>query len=120
MMILERSSRRRRVRRGTPEIAAHPADIYVLSLAVLAASVLGVGWSQPVVHHPATLLLFGVLAVVAGSQKLWIPPLRSCPAPCPRSWLSIGCLFVVVSLPFLALPEVMLVAAASGLAGAYL
>src|SRR5205085_2052907 len=87
--------------------------IYVVSLVLLAASVLWVGWRQPVVRHPATLLLFGLLAAAAGGQKLWVPN-------SPGSRLSLGCLFVVVSLPFLTMPEVMLVAAASGLAGAYL
>jgi hypothetical protein len=113
MMILERSSRGHRVRMGSREVVAEPADIYVFLLFFLAAGALGVGWSQPVVRHPAALLLFGVLAVAAGSQKLWMPN-------SPRNRLSTGYLFVVVSLPFLALPEVMLVAAASGLAGAYL
>jgi sigma-B regulation protein RsbU (phosphoserine phosphatase) len=113
MIVLEPSTRGRSARRGARAVVTEPADIYVLWLALLAASVLWLGWSQPVARHPATLLLFTVLAVAAGSQKLWMPN-------SPGSRVSIGYLFVVVGLPFLSLPETMLVAAASGLSGSLL
>lgn len=113
MIIVERSSRGRSVSKGAREMIRELADIYVLCLAALAASALFFGCSQRVVQHPAELLLFGLLAAAAGSQKLWVPN-------SPRSRVSTGYIFVLIGLLFVSVPEAMLIAAASGLAGSLL
>jgi serine phosphatase RsbU (regulator of sigma subunit) len=114
MILLERSRRGRPTPSGwvvsAEDLAPAPADLYVFSLALVAVCALLVGWSQHSVQRPRDLLVFGVLAAAAGSQKLWVPN-----SLCSR--ISIGYIFVIVSLPFLGMAEAMLVAAASGLTG---
>jgi serine phosphatase RsbU (regulator of sigma subunit) len=110
MILLERSRRGRPMAAGMEDLAPAPADLYVFCLALFALCALLVGWSQHSVQHPRELVLFGVLAAAAGSQKLWVPNSLG-------SRISIGYIFVIVGLLFLGVPEAMLIAAASGLTG---
>ncbi len=110
MIILERSRPPRAPGVNLEALIPGPADVYVLCLALLATMALLVGWSLHSVERPRELLLFGVLAAAAGSQKLWVPA-------SPGSRLSIGYIFLIVGLLFLKVPEAMLIAAASGLTG---
>lgn len=114
MILLEQSPRGRRSSAGWPvgaeEFVPAPADLYVFSLALFAVCALLVGWSQHEVQRPRELVLFGLLAAAAGSQKLWVPNSLA-------SRISVGYVFVLVGLLFLGVPEAMLIAAASGLTG---
>ena len=73
MIILERYPRERSTRGNAAELIPEPADAYVLCLSVLTAGALLVAWNQHAIRHPRELLLFGLLAAAAGSQKLWVP-----------------------------------------------
>jgi serine phosphatase RsbU (regulator of sigma subunit) len=111
MIILERPPRGRAP--AAKGMVRGPADSYVLLLAALAASALVIGGHSYETRHPAELLLFGGLAAVAGSQKLWVPNSS-------RSRLSISFIFVLVALLSLGAREAMLIAAAGGLASSVL
>jgi hypothetical protein len=113
MIILERFPRERPPHADPVEIFPNPADAYVLYLAVMAAGATAYVWNQHPVHRPDELLIFGLLAAAAGSQKLWVPD-------GPRSRVSIGYVFVMLGLLFLGVPEAMLIAAASGLTSSLL
>jgi serine phosphatase RsbU (regulator of sigma subunit) len=113
MIILERSHHESSAGARAEEFAPEPVDAYVLCLALLALCIMLVGWSQHVVRRPSELLVFGLLAAAAGSQKLWVPNSA-------RSRVSIGYIFVMVGLLFLGVPEAMLIAAVSGLTGSLL
>jgi serine phosphatase RsbU (regulator of sigma subunit) len=113
MTLLERSRRPRPINTGLDDLASVPVDLYTLCLACLAVCVLLVAWSQHGELHPRELTLFGLLAAAAGSQKLWVPN-------SPASRISVGFVFVIVSLVFLSYQEALLIAAASGLTGSLL
>jgi serine phosphatase RsbU (regulator of sigma subunit) len=113
MIILERCPPERPSRANPAELIPEPADAFVLCLSVLTAGALLIAWNQHVVRRPGELLLFGLLAAAAGSQKVWVPEGA-------RSRVSIGYVFVMLALLFLGVPEAMLIAAASGLTSSLL
>src|SRR5947209_8491140 len=73
MIILEPCNRGRSVRAPAEELLPEAADLYALCLALGALGALLIGWSQHVVQRPHELVLFGLLAAAAGTQKLWVP-----------------------------------------------